>query len=61
LDYYGFFLDGRRAKVALHNLIEAHVGAYDKITELDDIDADGDGISKRVGFGHLMLRMLLTF
>jgi beta-glucosidase len=51
----GFFLDGKRAKVTLHNLIEAHVRAYDKITELDDIDADGDGISKRVGFGHLMM------
>jgi beta-glucosidase len=51
----GFFLDGRRAKVALHNLIEAHIQAYDKITELDDVDADGDGISKRVGFGHLMM------
>jgi beta-glucosidase/6-phospho-beta-glucosidase/beta-galactosidase len=54
----GFFLDGRRAKVALHNLIEAHVRAYDKITELDDIDADGDGISKRVGFGHLMMYII---
>jgi beta-glucosidase len=54
----GFFLDGRRAKVALHNLIEAHVGAYDKITELDDVDADGDGISKRVGFGHLMMYII---
>jgi beta-glucosidase/6-phospho-beta-glucosidase/beta-galactosidase len=54
----GFFLDGKRAKVALHNLIEAHVGAYDKITELDDIDADGDGISKRVGFGHLMMYVI---
>jgi beta-glucosidase len=51
----GFFLDGKRAKVALHNLIEAHVRAYNKITEIDDIDADGDGISKRVGFGHLMM------
>ncbi|HJT49912.1 MAG TPA: family 1 glycosylhydrolase [Nitrososphaeraceae archaeon] len=51
----GFFLDGRRAKLALHNLIEAHVQAYDKITELDDVDADGDGISKKVGFGHLMI------
>jgi len=51
----GFFLDGKRAKVTLHNLIEAHVRAYNKITEIDDIDADGDGISKRVGFGHLMM------
>jgi beta-glucosidase len=51
----GFFLDGRRARSALHNLIEAHIQAYDKITELDDVDADGDGISKRVGFGHLMM------
>ncbi|HZA07377.1 MAG TPA: glycoside hydrolase family 1 protein [Nitrososphaeraceae archaeon] len=50
----GFFLDGKRAKLALHNLIEAHIQAYDKITELDDVDADGDGLPKRVGFGHLM-------
>jgi beta-glucosidase len=51
----GFFLDGKRAKVAVHNLIEAHIQAYDKITELDDVDADGDGVSKTVGFGHLMM------
>jgi beta-glucosidase len=51
----GFFLDGNRAKKVLHNLIEAHVQAYDRITELDDVDADGDGISKKVGFAHLML------
>jgi beta-glucosidase len=51
----GFFLDGNRAKKVLHNLIEAHVQAYDKITELDNVDADGDGISKRVGFAHSML------
>jgi beta-glucosidase/6-phospho-beta-glucosidase/beta-galactosidase len=54
----GFFLDGRRAKLASHNLIEAHIQAYDKITELDDVDADGDGISKRVGFGHLMMYII---
>jgi beta-glucosidase len=51
----GFFLDGKRAKLALHNLIEAHIQAYDKITELDDVDADGDGLPKRVSFGHLMM------
>jgi beta-glucosidase len=51
----GFFLDGNRAKKVLHNLIEAHVQAYDRITELDDVDADGDGVSKKVGFAHLML------
>ena len=51
----GFLLDGKRAKRALHNLIEAHIQAYDKITELDDTDADGDGIPKTVGFGHLMM------
>jgi len=51
----GFFLDGNRAKKVLHNLIEAHVQAYDKITDLDDIDADGDGLPKRVGFAHLMM------
>jgi beta-glucosidase len=51
----GFLLDGNRAKNVLHNLIEAHVQAYDKISSLDDIDADGDGISKMVGFSHAMV------
>jgi beta-glucosidase/6-phospho-beta-glucosidase/beta-galactosidase len=51
----GFFLDGHRAKLVLHNLIEAHVRAYNKITALDDIDADGDGFPNRVGFAHLMM------
>lgn len=53
----GFVLDGNRAKMALHNLIEAHVQAFNKITELDDIDADGDGYSKRVGIAHSMLEV----
>jgi len=51
----GFFLDGKRASLVLHNLIEAHVRAYDKITSLDNIDADGDGVTKMVGFTHAML------
>jgi beta-glucosidase/6-phospho-beta-glucosidase/beta-galactosidase len=51
----GFFLDGNRIKKVLHNLIEAHVQAYNKITEIDDIDSDGDGYPKRVGVGHLMI------
>jgi beta-glucosidase/6-phospho-beta-glucosidase/beta-galactosidase len=51
----GFFLDGKRAKIVLHNLIEAHVQAYNKITALDDIDADRDGFPSRVGFAHLMM------
>lgn len=51
----GFFLNGKRAKKALHNLIEAHVGAYNTISDIDDEDADGDGISKQVGFAHLMV------
>jgi beta-glucosidase len=51
----GFFLDGKRAKIVLHNLIEAHVQAYNKINTLDDIDADGDGVPNRVGFAHLMM------
>ena len=50
-----FLLDGNRAKNVLHNLIEAHVQAYDKISLLDNIDADGDGISKVVGFSHAMI------
>jgi beta-glucosidase len=51
----GFLLDGNRAKKVLHNLIEAHVQAYDKITFLDDVDSDRDGIPKKVGFSHLMM------
>jgi beta-glucosidase len=51
----GFFLDGKRAKKVLRNLIEAHVQAYNKITQVDDVDSDGDGISKRIGFTHLMM------
>jgi len=51
----GFFLDGKRASNAMHNLIEAHVKAYDIISRIDDVDADGDGISKQAGFSHLML------
>ena len=51
----GFLLDGNRAKNVLHNLIEAHVQAYDKISSLDNIDVDGDGISKIVGFSHAMV------
>src|SRR5207249_6450767 len=42
-------------KNVLHNLIEAHVQAYDKISLLDNIDADGDGISKMVGFSHVII------
>ena len=49
----GFFLDGNRTKKALHNLIEAHVQAYDKITEIDNVDIDGDGCPKHVGLAHL--------
>ena len=44
----GFFLDGDRAKRVLHNLIETHVEAYNVITNTDDVDADGDGFSKKV-------------
>ncbi len=51
----GFFLDGRRTKAVLHNLIEAHVQAYEKISEIDDCDANGDSIPKNVGFSHLMV------
>jgi len=50
----GFVFDASRAKKALHNLILAHILTYDKISALDDVDADGDGISKCVGFSHLM-------
>lgn len=48
----GFFLDGHRARSALHNLIEAHIRTYNTITEIDDVDADGDGVTKTVGIAH---------
>ena len=51
----GFLLDGKRTKAVLHNLIQAHVQAYEKITEIDDVDANGDNIPKNVGFSHLMM------
>jgi beta-glucosidase len=51
----GFFLDGNRAKKVLHNLVEAHVQTYNIISEVDDVDADGDGICKSVGISHLMV------
>jgi beta-glucosidase len=51
----GFFLDGKRTRAVLHNLIEAHVQAYDKISELDDTDANNDESPKNVGFSHLMM------
>lgn len=51
----GFFLDGKRTRSVLHNLIEAHVQAYEKISEFDDSDANNDGSPKNVGFSHLML------
>jgi beta-glucosidase len=53
----GFLLDGNRAKKALHNLIEAHILAYNKIKELDDVDADGDGITNLTGFSHAMMEV----
>lgn len=54
----GFFLKGKKARIVLHNLIEAHVQAYNKITVLDNIDADGDGLANRVGFTHLMMEIV---
>ena len=50
-----FSLMATGQKKVLHNLIEAHVQAYNKITEVDDIYADEDGVSKRIGFTHLMM------
>jgi beta-glucosidase len=34
------------------------VQAHDKLTSLDDIDADGDGVANRVGFSHLMMEVV---
>jgi beta-glucosidase/6-phospho-beta-glucosidase/beta-galactosidase len=54
----GFFLKGKKARIVLHNLIVAHVQAYNKITTLDNIDADGDGFTNKVGFTHLMMEVI---
>ncbi|HZD34618.1 MAG TPA: family 1 glycosylhydrolase [Nitrososphaeraceae archaeon] len=54
----GFFLEGKKARIVLHNLIEAHIQAYNKISSLDDIDADGDGLTSKVGFSHLMMEVI---
>ena len=51
----GFFLDGNRSKKVLHNLIEAHVQAYNIIKEFDDVDADNDGNTSIVGCSHMMI------
>jgi len=50
----GFFLDGQRAEKVLHNLIQAHVDAYNIISASDNVDADEDGVAKSVGFSHAM-------
>jgi len=50
----GFVAHAEDAKIALHNQIVAHVKAYDIITNIDNIDSDGDGIPKKVGFAHAM-------
>lgn len=57
----GFCFHGKRAQKVLHNLIEAHVQAYDMIHTLDDLDADGDGISSIVGFSQLNLRKNIRY
>jgi len=44
-----------RAEVAYLNLLKAHTLAYDTIKDLDDVDADGDGESARVGIAHAMI------
>jgi beta-glucosidase/6-phospho-beta-glucosidase/beta-galactosidase len=44
-----------RAENAYFNLIKAHVLAFDKIKQLDDSDADGDGRDSLVGFAHAMM------
>jgi beta-glucosidase len=56
----GFLLDGNRAKKALHNLIEAHILAYNKIKEIDDVDSDGDGVTNLTGFSHAMMEVVPT-
>jgi beta-glucosidase len=53
----GFLLDGNRSKKVLHNLIEAHVQAYNIIKEFDDADADNDGNTSIVGCSHMMINV----
>jgi beta-glucosidase len=48
-------INAQRTKAVLHNLIEAHIKAYNKITEIDDIDANGDNNPNTTGFSHLMV------
>jgi beta-galactosidase len=57
----GFFLDGNRLKTVTHNLIDAHVLAYDAISSIDNVDADGDGIAKKVGLSHLMMEVVPAY
>jgi beta-glucosidase len=54
----GFCLEGKKARIVLHNLIEAHIQAYNKISSVDDIDADEDGLTSKVGFSHLMMEVI---
>jgi beta-glucosidase len=56
----GFVASGERAKLVLHNLIEAHVRAYNAIHKLDTIDADRDGVAARVGAAHAMVAVTGT-
>jgi beta-glucosidase/6-phospho-beta-glucosidase/beta-galactosidase len=51
----GFVADGDRAKTVLHNLIDAHVLAYNAIHRADAKDADGDRVAATVGVAHSML------
>ena len=53
----GFFLDGNRSKKVLHNLIEAHIQAYNIIKEFDDVDADNDRNTSIVGCSHMMINV----
>jgi beta-glucosidase/6-phospho-beta-glucosidase/beta-galactosidase len=48
-------VDYPELKDALHNLIDAHVRAYNIIYAVDLSDADGDGRAARVGFAHAMI------
>lgn len=56
----GFSGAASQAKNAYFNLIKAHVWAYDKIKEFDDVDVDGDGKASMVGFAHAMMYFKMT-
>ncbi|CAN5857863.1 hypothetical protein BH23THE1_BH23THE1_08760 [soil metagenome] len=64
LDWFLWFLDTLVSKYlsVLEDLfikvVEAHVQAYDVISDLDNVDVDGDGVTKkRVELAHMKVEV----